>query len=198
MTLPHNWFPQARKLKRKIFYHLGPTNSGKTYTIIGEPSNPGLLPLILTHIFKYLSIALAVCLTIPLSSLATNSAFADSPAVVGGVFVSDNNTISVIADAGLKAAINTKLNTDVAGSNRQPTQAITLADIQSLKGLLSAKNLNITDLSGLELAINLDRLDLSSNSITVLPENISNLCHLQTAYRLLSYAICNKNILCSC
>ncbi len=28
---PHKWFPLARKLKRKIYYHMGPTNSGKTY-----------------------------------------------------------------------------------------------------------------------------------------------------------------------
>ena len=27
---PQNWYPQARKLKRKIIYHMGPTNSGKT------------------------------------------------------------------------------------------------------------------------------------------------------------------------
>ncbi|KAI9291678.1 P-loop containing nucleoside triphosphate hydrolase protein [Neoconidiobolus thromboides FSU 785] len=28
---PIHWFPQARKMKRKIIMHVGPTNSGKTY-----------------------------------------------------------------------------------------------------------------------------------------------------------------------
>jgi len=30
MTMPQNWYPQARSKKRTIFYHMGPTNSGKT------------------------------------------------------------------------------------------------------------------------------------------------------------------------
>ncbi|CAA0842474.1 ATP-dependent RNA helicase SUV3L- mitochondrial [Striga hermonthica] len=30
MTQPHTWFPFARAMKRKIIYHCGPTNSGKT------------------------------------------------------------------------------------------------------------------------------------------------------------------------
>ena len=29
---PSKWFPEARKMKRKIIAHLGPTNSGKTFT----------------------------------------------------------------------------------------------------------------------------------------------------------------------
>lgn len=29
LTLPHDWYPFARILKRKIYYHGGPTNSGK-------------------------------------------------------------------------------------------------------------------------------------------------------------------------
>ena len=33
---PHSWFPEARALKRKIIYHRGPTNSGKTYTALME------------------------------------------------------------------------------------------------------------------------------------------------------------------
>jgi hypothetical protein len=28
---PDKWFPLARKMKRKIIYHMGPTNSGKTH-----------------------------------------------------------------------------------------------------------------------------------------------------------------------
>lgn len=30
MSFPHEWFPKARKIKRRIHYHMGPTNSGKT------------------------------------------------------------------------------------------------------------------------------------------------------------------------
>lgn len=30
MRRPHEWFPKARSLKRRIIYHYGPTNSGKT------------------------------------------------------------------------------------------------------------------------------------------------------------------------
>ncbi|KAM3569315.1 hypothetical protein VYU27_008589 [Nannochloropsis oceanica] len=31
MRLPHDWYPYARLMRRKIVYHGGPTNSGKTY-----------------------------------------------------------------------------------------------------------------------------------------------------------------------
>jgi ATP-dependent RNA helicase SUPV3L1/SUV3 len=31
LRLPHEWYPHARLMKRKIIYHGGPTNSGKTY-----------------------------------------------------------------------------------------------------------------------------------------------------------------------
>ena len=31
---PHLWYPQARKLQRKIICHIGPTNSGKTYNAL--------------------------------------------------------------------------------------------------------------------------------------------------------------------
>lgn len=31
---PHSWFPETRKMKRKIICHVGPTNSGKTYTAL--------------------------------------------------------------------------------------------------------------------------------------------------------------------
>lgn len=34
LTKPHTWFPFARAMKRKIVYHLGPTNSGKTYNAL--------------------------------------------------------------------------------------------------------------------------------------------------------------------
>lgn len=32
--MPHEWFPEARKMKRVIHYHMGPTNSGKTKSAI--------------------------------------------------------------------------------------------------------------------------------------------------------------------
>lgn len=34
LTKPHSWFPFARAMKRKIIYHCGPTNSGKTYNAL--------------------------------------------------------------------------------------------------------------------------------------------------------------------
>lgn len=39
MTMPHNWYPQARKHKRTIYYHMGPTNSGKTYEALQKLKN---------------------------------------------------------------------------------------------------------------------------------------------------------------
>lgn len=34
LGLPHNWYPEARAKTRKIFFHSGPTNSGKTYSAL--------------------------------------------------------------------------------------------------------------------------------------------------------------------
>uniref|UniRef100_A0A915BX29 ATP-dependent RNA helicase SUV3 homolog, mitochondrial n=3 Tax=Parascaris univalens TaxID=6257 RepID=A0A915BX29_PARUN len=31
LTQPHNWYPEARTIHRRIIFHAGPTNSGKTY-----------------------------------------------------------------------------------------------------------------------------------------------------------------------
>ena len=31
LTVPSDWFPRAREMKRKVVYHCGPTNSGKTH-----------------------------------------------------------------------------------------------------------------------------------------------------------------------
>ena len=31
LTDPPNWYPEARAMNRKIIFHAGPTNSGKTY-----------------------------------------------------------------------------------------------------------------------------------------------------------------------
>ncbi len=30
LSMPEEWFPEARSIKRTIIYHMGPTNSGKT------------------------------------------------------------------------------------------------------------------------------------------------------------------------
>ncbi|CAM9156307.1 unnamed protein product, partial [Sphacelaria rigidula] len=38
---PHEWFPLARLRKRKIIYHGGPTNSGKTYNAINRLKQAG-------------------------------------------------------------------------------------------------------------------------------------------------------------
>lgn len=34
LTMPHEWFPETRQIQRKIYYHMGPTNSGKTRAAI--------------------------------------------------------------------------------------------------------------------------------------------------------------------
>jgi len=34
LTKPHEWYPKARKMKRKIIFHGGATNSGKTYNAL--------------------------------------------------------------------------------------------------------------------------------------------------------------------
>ncbi|CAA0829103.1 ATP-dependent RNA helicase SUV3- mitochondrial, partial [Striga hermonthica] len=31
LTCPHAWYPTARRKKRNVILHVGPTNSGKTY-----------------------------------------------------------------------------------------------------------------------------------------------------------------------
>lgn len=34
MTQPHKWYPSARAMKRRVVCHVGPTNSGKTFTAL--------------------------------------------------------------------------------------------------------------------------------------------------------------------
>ncbi|GMR31562.1 hypothetical protein PMAYCL1PPCAC_01757, partial [Pristionchus mayeri] len=36
LTQPHNWYPEARTIKRKIIFHAGPTNSGKTHNALNR------------------------------------------------------------------------------------------------------------------------------------------------------------------
>nr|XP_021518407.1 ATP-dependent RNA helicase SUPV3L1, mitochondrial [Meriones unguiculatus] len=42
LRIPPNWYPEARAIQRKIIFHSGPTNSGKTYHAI-QRYLPGLL-----------------------------------------------------------------------------------------------------------------------------------------------------------
>ncbi|XP_010449989.1 PREDICTED: DExH-box ATP-dependent RNA helicase DExH16, mitochondrial-like [Camelina sativa] len=44
LTCPHTWYPIARKKKRKVILHVGPTNSGKTYSALKhlEKSSSGV------------------------------------------------------------------------------------------------------------------------------------------------------------
>ncbi|PKA61403.1 antiviral helicase SKI2 [Apostasia shenzhenica] len=44
LTCPHTWYPNARRKRRSIFLHVGPTNSGKTYTALKrlETSSSGI------------------------------------------------------------------------------------------------------------------------------------------------------------
>ncbi|KAK9464782.1 P-loop containing nucleoside triphosphate hydrolase protein [Lipomyces arxii] len=39
MTHPEEWYPKARAMKRKWIFHVGPTNSGKTYTALQRLQN---------------------------------------------------------------------------------------------------------------------------------------------------------------
>ncbi|KAJ0637670.1 putative RNA helicase [Helianthus annuus] len=44
LTRPHTWYPAARRKKRNVFLHVGPTNSGKTYSALKrlEQSSSGV------------------------------------------------------------------------------------------------------------------------------------------------------------
>ncbi|EGT36344.1 hypothetical protein CAEBREN_06112 [Caenorhabditis brenneri] len=58
LTRPHNWYPEARSITRKIFFHAGPTNSGKTYHALkrfGEAKSAvfcGPLKLLAAEVFN--------------------------------------------------------------------------------------------------------------------------------------------------
>jgi ATP-dependent RNA helicase SUPV3L1/SUV3 len=58
LTDPINWYPGARSMRRKIIYHAGPTNSGKTYAALEhfKKSKSGVycgpLKLLATEIYK--------------------------------------------------------------------------------------------------------------------------------------------------
>ena len=81
---------------------------------------------------------------------------------VANVFAAGTDEVS-IPDANLKAAINRQLAKQT-GSQRADDAAVTEDDMASLTELV-AENAGITDLTGLEKAINLETLDLSGNDL---------------------------------
>ena len=40
MTMPQTWYPLATSMRRRVIYHAGPTNSGKTYTALQVRAAP--------------------------------------------------------------------------------------------------------------------------------------------------------------
>ena len=81
---------------------------------------------------------------------------------VANVFAAGTDEVS-IPDANLKAAINRQLAKQT-GSQRADDAAVTEDDMASLTELV-AENAGITDLTGLEKAVNLETLDLSGNDL---------------------------------
>ncbi|KAI3837614.1 hypothetical protein MKX03_029739 [Papaver bracteatum] len=67
LTSPHTWYPVARRKKRNVVLHVGPTNSGKTYQALKqlESSSSGLycgpLRLLAWEVAKKLSKAKVPC-----------------------------------------------------------------------------------------------------------------------------------------
>jgi hypothetical protein len=52
-SCPHAWYPVARRKNRKIFLHVGPTNSGKTYHALKQlESSPSGIIFIMIY-FKF-------------------------------------------------------------------------------------------------------------------------------------------------
>lgn len=67
MRAPHEWFPLARAMRRRVVYHAGPTNSGKTYEALQRLSQAasgvysGPLRLLAMEVFERLNGAGAYC-----------------------------------------------------------------------------------------------------------------------------------------
>jgi ATP-dependent RNA helicase SUPV3L1/SUV3 len=36
LTAPQTWYPSARAMRRRVVYHCGPTNSGKTHNALAS------------------------------------------------------------------------------------------------------------------------------------------------------------------
>ncbi|KAJ3297842.1 RNA helicase [Rhizoclosmatium sp. JEL0117] len=67
LRTPAEWYPEARQLKRQIILHVGPTNSGKTYSALKrlEQAKTGVysgpLRLLAHEVYERLNIAGAAC-----------------------------------------------------------------------------------------------------------------------------------------
>ncbi|XP_015888107.2 DExH-box ATP-dependent RNA helicase DExH16, mitochondrial [Ziziphus jujuba] len=67
LTSPHTWYPKARRKRRKVILHMGPTNSGKTYNALKRlESSPsgiycGPLRLLAWEVSKRLNKAKVPC-----------------------------------------------------------------------------------------------------------------------------------------
>lgn len=67
LSRPMNWYPEARGLTRRIIYHAGPTNSGKTYHAINDFFNAssgiycGPLRMLASEIFNKSNAKLTPC-----------------------------------------------------------------------------------------------------------------------------------------
>lgn len=83
---------------------------------------------------------------------------------VANVFAAGTDEVS-IPDASLKAAINQQLAKQT-GSQREDDAAVTKDDMASLTELV-AEDAGITDLTGLDKAVNLETLDLSGNELSM-------------------------------
>lgn len=55
---PHSWYPTARRKKRNVILHVGPTNSGKTYNALKrlEASSTGTYASLCLVSFSRLSL----------------------------------------------------------------------------------------------------------------------------------------------
>lgn len=83
---------------------------------------------------------------------------------VANVFAAGTDEVN-IPDSNLKAAINRQLAKQT-GSQRADDAAVTEDDMASLTELV-AEDAGITDLTGLDKAVNLETLDLSGNELSM-------------------------------
>lgn len=77
------------------------------------------------------------------------------------------NIANVISDSNLKAILNTIFN-QLFAENREPNTEISSTDLFRLEKPLDLSGRNISDITGLEYAVNVSEIDLSNNNITQL------------------------------
>ena len=67
LSMPHEWYPRTRELTRRIEYHWGPTNSGKTYSALNRLKTAktgvycGPLRLLATEVYEKLNASGVKC-----------------------------------------------------------------------------------------------------------------------------------------